>query len=367
MLWVPYLLLIFLGLFCDVFQLYDYIVILFMGLLAWLNTSAADYSSVYLAAYLNPFGIYDMDLGWSWLNYLGANLGLAYNGFACVVTIVAMILYREFGKRVGANTSLMLALFLIYPGLMSLVQFRQFVACAVGCMAVACLWTSHWKYRHLIFAALMALAFLLHRSSIVLLFALVPSFLALTGKRGRVVVVLLLVALGFVLFVNWESLCVQVFGETKTTTYLSSSAGKTAVSSLGGLRNICLLVLMAIIPFLCCSYMARVEGTREKGLFEWGLGKPVLGILFLNFVLLVLAPVVLLTNDFMRFERYGITLALALFSMMPSLRQRSVVLSCKAFYVVVCIFFAYFYVANTFDSVYTPLLNPETIPAFFAL
>ena len=124
---------------------------------------------------------------------------------------------------------------------------------------------------------------------------------------------------------------------------------------------------MAVLAYFCCRYMAKVNGTLDKGLFEWGVGKAVFGILFLNLCLLVLVPVVFLTNDFMRFERYGITLALALFAMMPSLKRRAPILSCKALYVGVCLLFAFFYVANTFDSVYVALLNPETIPPFFAL
>lgn len=365
MLWFPYVLLITIGLFCKNSKVYDFCVVLFMGLVAWLNTSAADYSSVYLPTYFNPFGVYDMDLGWSWLCDLGTKAGFYYNGFACVLTVVSMALYREFGRRIGTNTSFMLALFLIFPGLMSLVQFRQFVASSVGCFALAYLWTSDKKRRLIAFGVLIALAFLIHRSAIVLLFALLPFFLAASDKRGRVLVVLVLIAIGCVLFANWKTLTVQFFGEMRTSVYLGASEGSNGVSVLGGLRNTFLLILAAFLPYLCCRYMARIEGTLENGLFGWGIGKAPLGIFFLNAVLLVLVPVVFLTNDFMRFERHGMTMALGLFAMMPTLKKRAPVLSCKALYVAICLVFAYFYVANTFDSVYVPLLNPQYIPPFF--
>ncbi len=366
MLWTLYVLLILIGLFCNKSKAYDFGVILFMSVLAWLNTSAADYSSVYLPTYLNPFGIYDMDMGWSWLCELGARCGLYYNGFAFVITAIALVLYREFGKRVGANTSFMLALFLIYPGLMSLVQFRQFVASCVGSVAVACLWSSHGKKRFVAFAALFLLAVLLHKSVVVLAFALIPSILCTFGKRGRMLVTLAAAAIFAGLLTNWETIVVQIFGEMRTSTYLSASEGATSVSLFGGLRNALLLVLVPVLAWLCCRYMASIKGTLGRGVFEWGLGKAELGIVFLNIALLVLLPFVFLTNDFMRFERYGITLALALFAMMPELNRREPFLSCKALYVAVCFIFAYFYVANTFDSVYTPLLNPTMIPPFFA-
>lgn len=365
MLWFPYTMLILVGLFCKNSKVYDFCVILFMGILAWLNTSAADYSTVYLPTYLDPFGIYDMDLGWAWLCYLGSKLGLSYNGFACVVVITSMILYRGFGKRIGANTSFLLALFLIYPGLMSLVQLRQFVACSVGCLASAVLWTSNNKTRYASFVAMMLLAFSLHRSSVVIFLAALPAVLIPAGRRGRVVVMFALAFIGLGLLLNWKALSIRIFGEMRTNVYLGASGGVNSLSLIGGVRNALLLAFAAILPYFCCRHMAKLSGTVNKGVFEWEIGRAPLGILFLNAALLVLLPVVFLTNDFMRFERHGLTLALGLFAMMPSLRNRAPLLSCKALYVLLCLVFALFYVANSFDSVYTALLNPQSIPSFF--
>ena len=366
MLWALYILLILVGLFCNNSKVYDFVVMLFMGVLAWLNTTAADYRGVYLPTYLDPFGVYDMDLGWSWICYFGSQIGLHYNGFAFIVTVVSLVLYRWFGKRIGANTSFMLALFLIYPGLMSLVQFRQFAASVLGCAAVACLWTSKGKGRYAISALLFVGAVLLHRSAVVLALVLLSSVLAAMGKRGRVIVTLGLMAIACALLANWETIIVQLFGEMRTSVYLGAAGTSTGVSFSGGLRNAALLLFMAVLPYLCCRYMARIKGTLNNGLFGWDIGKPALGILSLNAALIVILPTVFLTNDFMRFERHGMTLALGLFAMMPGLSERAKVLSCKALYVAVCLVFAYFYVANTFDSVYTPLLNPVTVPSFFA-
>ena len=367
MFWAPYVLLIIAGLFCKNSKPYDYCVIGFMGLLAWLNTSAADYSSIYLATFLNPYGASDMDFGWSLICDLGSTLGLYYNGFAGIVTVISMVLYREFGRRIGANTSFMLALFLIYPGLISLVQLRQFVACAVGCAAFAYLWTTSSKYRYVIFGILMIFSFLLHRTTIVLLFALLAFILEVSGKKGRINVGLCLVVLAAMLLMNWEALSLSIFGEIKTNTYLTTEYGTTFVSKEGGIRNALLLILTALLPYFCCRHMSFIEDALKKSFFERGLSKAVSGIFVLNLSLLVLIPVVFVTDDFMRFERYGITFALALFAMMPSLKRRSPLFSCKALYVFVCFVFAYYFVGNAFDSVYTPLLNPVKIPPFFAL
>lgn len=365
MLWIPYVLLVLVGLFCNNSKTFDLIVILFMGTLAWLNTSAADYASVYLPIYLNPFGAHDMDPGWVWLCYFGAKAGLTYNGFSFFVVIASMVLYREFGRRIGANTSLMLSLFLIYPGLMSLVQLRQFVACSVACFAFALFWTSDNKLRNIFFVALMLLAFSLHRSAVVLLLALLPDFIAAAGRRGRVLAVLFLAIIGFFLLSNWRDLSIQLFGENRTFVYLGATGGANAVSTLGGMSNVLMLVLAALLPYFCCRHISKLNNTLEASVLDWRIGKAPLGILFLNASLLVLVPVVFLTNDFMRFERHGLSMALGLFAMMPSLEKRSPLLSCKALYVAVCLVFACLYVANSFDSVYTALLNPNGFPPFF--
>lgn len=365
MLWIPYLLLVLLGLFCKNSKAYDFFVILFMGSLAWLNTSVGDYTAVYLPIYLNPFGAHDIDPGWVWLCYFGSEAGLTYNGFSCIVVMASMVLYREFGRRIGSNTSFMLALFLIYPGLMSLVQLRQFVACSVACFAFAFFWTSEKKTRYIPFLVLILLAFSLHRSSVVLLFALLPEMLAIAGRRGRILAALVLVIIGFGLLSNWKELSIQLFGENRTSVYLGATGGANAVSALGGMRNALMLVLAALLPYICCRHIAKMRNSLDRGVLDWRIGRAPLGIIFLNVALLVLIPVVFLTNDFMRFERHGLTMALGLFAMMPSLEKRSPFLSCKALYVAVCLVFAIFYVANSFDSVYTALLNPNGLPPFF--
>lgn len=364
MLWAIYITLIIIGLFCNNSKVYDVCVVLFMGLLAWLNTQAADYALVYLPTYQSPFDIYDMDIGWSFLCQLGRLCGLYYNGFACIVTVASMLLYRWFGKKIGANTSFLLSLFLVYPGLISIVQFRQFVACSVG-LAAVCLFCSKSKWRYLWFALLMVVAISLHRTAIVLLFVTLVPILVSSSRRGRAVVILSLLVFALLIFLNWQSICVAVFGGMRTAVYLSASSGTTAVSTFGGIRNVLLVLLMAVCPYLCFRYMASLNGKPRKSLFEWAANPIIVCAVFLNLILVVLVPVVVLTNDFMRFERYGFAMALGLFAIMPSLKKRSRLLSCKAFYLAVCLIFAYTYICNSFDTVYVPLLSFTSLPPFF--
>ena len=368
MLWVIYICLIMVGLFCRNSKCYDFTVVVFLGFLALINTDSADYSGVYLATYLNPTAVEGMDPGWVLLCQMGASLNLSYNGFACILTVVSMLLLRYYCKAMGSNSSLMLSMFLIYPGLMSIVQFRQFVASAIGAVALAVI-CSKIRWRDVLFSAMAVLAFFVHRSAIILFLVLLCPVLKMFGRKGRVAAAIFLVSLGLLALLNARAIAETVFGEYRTGIYLSAFGGDTAVSSLGGVRNAALVIVMALLPFLCYRYIRRVmpvELPKETStdvlpdlvqMMEFSRT-----IVVFELTLMVLLPVVLITNDFMRFERYGFTYALALFSAMPEVRSRHPLLSCKALYVALCAIFAFSYVANTFDSVYGALLSYEYLP-----
>lgn len=310
-----------------------------------------------------------------------------------------MMLYRAFGKKLCVNTSFILALFLIYPGLMSLVQFRQFVSSAIGCLGVAFL-CSNSKRGIPYYFLLTICSVLVHRSGVVFLFALVCNVFIYCNKKSRLFIVLFGVLVMIVAFVGIEKLATLLFGELRTNFYLSATYGAPSVSLLGAIRNVFLLLFMALLLGLCCRWMSLqeseaksvehikksswifrpsrnwlfgsdwdacfVRGERKKRfLWDWDIDLAPKVIAMINICLLVIIPFVCITSDFMRFERHGFTLSLAIFSAMTLLKRRHMILSCKAFYAGLCIVFACFYVCGTFDIVYMPLLTFESIPAFF--
>lgn len=366
MLWAAYIALIFTGLFCRNLRAYDFCVIVFMGLLAWFNTKSADYM-LYLSIYANPASAVDVDFGWIALCQVGRLLGLSYNGFACVVVVLSLLLYREFAKKINGNTSLILALFLVYPGIISLVQFRQFVASTIGCLAIAFLCTNS-KRNVIWYLALVVCATLIHRTAVIFLLAILGKVFFACEKRGRLIIGFI-VAFGLLFAVaNAERLATSMFGEFRTSTYLTAGNGELAVGSLGALRNVLFLVFMALCPYFCCKIMAQQansDGSVASDFWDWNIGQAQKCIALINICLLAITPFVLITNDFMRFERHGFTLAVALFSMMPELKNRHILLSCKAFYLAICIVFGYFYAGVVFDTVYSPILTFYSVPAFF--
>ena len=348
------------GLFLRRSRVYDVAVILFMGILALLNTKAADLQTVYLPIYSNPdFYASTIDPGWIYLCKFGGLLGLSYNGFACLIAIISTSLFVYFGRKACPNESFFLALFLVYPGLMSLVQFRQFAASALTLIAV--LELSKGGIRGWIsFVITILLAFSIHRSALIVgAVGLMPLFKKF-GQRGKYIAFgIAFIILAYVTL-HAVSLSNFFFGDYKTSVYLGeTSVDNRENSFLGGLRNVAYTVgLCLFIPY-CCKLINSDGLMGSRRLLD--------SISFANIMMVAILPFLFVTNDFMRFERYAFSLALAVFSCMPYLRHRHVLLSCKAFLLLICVLFCYsFVIKGTFDSVIGALLSFEYVPRFFA-
>jgi hypothetical protein len=305
-----------------------------------------------------------LEPGWRALCRIGGTLGLSYNGFACILAIVSTYLLYLFAKGAGINTSFFLSLFLIYPGLISLVQFRQFFASAIVAAGVLFL-CREGRLKYIWFLLAVALAFTIHRSALVM--AMLVFFPLIDREKGKSRMLLIMPVLAIAVFVlfNAEEFATFAFGESKTSAYLQKTDSVAAAASyLGGIRNIVYLVGMGALALLC-AYVLRGDETGSALLRErhdlW------LAVIGGNIAMLALLPFATIGNDFMRFQRYAFTLSNALFALMPMMKRKNSVLSCKALYVAVCLAFAYpFVIAGTSDSVYVSLLSIEAFPPFFS-
>lgn len=364
MMWAVYIGLIIAGLFLKNSRAYAAFVVLFMGALAWNNTDAADYYAVYWLPYQNPDLYPSLDQGWIALCRLGGMLGLSYNGFACLVAMSATYLLYRFAKGAGVNTAFFLALVLIYPGLISLVQLRQFFASAIVAAALLFL-KQDGRLKYLMFALAVFLAFLVHRSAILMAVMLVAPLFDNANDRLRMAVLALAALAAVTALANAQEFATFLFGTEKTESYLYSTGWSNAVSELGGARNAVYIFAMLALSLLCWRFSRRDAATRS--LMDERASRIVFSAVMVgNVAMLALLPFSFISNDFMRFERYAFTYALALFALMPMLERRDPVFSCKAFYVVVCLAFAYpFVIAGTFNTVYVPLLSIEPFPAIF--
>lgn len=358
-LWTVYIALILSGLFLKRSRVYDVAVIIFMGILALLNTKAADLQNIYMPIYSNPdLYVATMDPGWIFLCKIGSLLGLSYNGFACIVAMIATAIFAYYGRRATPNESFFLALFLVYPGLMSLVQFRQFVASAVALIAVLEL-SKGGKRGWISFVIAILLAFSFHRSAIIVgTVALMPLFTKF-GKRGRFLAIGIALIILVYVTVHAVSLSNFFFGDYRTSVYLGeTSVDNRENSFFGGLRNAAYTVGLCLFVPYCSKLMLADGGEQKRRLLNL--------ISFANISIVAVLPFLFITNDFMRFERYAFSLGLTVFAGMPYIRNRHVLFSCKAFLLFVCFLFCYsLVIKGTFDSVIGALLSFDYVPSFF--
>lgn len=363
-LWIAYLALILLGLFVRRSKFYDICFILFMGIVAWLNTDSADIIDVYMPVYLAPQMDWGVEPGWRLLCSIGNALGLTYNGFALILTLVTSTLLVYFARKTTPNESYYLALFLVYPGLLSLVQFRQFVASAIVLMGVLAL-EHESKGKWAWFTIALMLAFSVHKSSVVMTGLVIMPIYQRIPRRFRWIAV----SIGIVLFIEAVSHALEisafVFGEVKTDAYfrslggdVSAGAGGNASSLAVALIDISLTLFLCIFVAHCCRCLARDE-IESVTLLKL--------IAVANAMMASLIPFLFITEDFMRFERYGFILALCAFASMPALRKRHPLFSCKAFLLLICFAFCWMYEIRgaTFGAVIGPLLSFEYIPPLF--
>lgn len=337
MIWCIYIALIVVGLFLRNSKPYALAVILFMGFLAWDNTGAADYYNIYWLPYQDPSVWLDFEPGWRFLCELGGHVGLSYNGFACLVAMLSTALLYTFAKGAHVNTSLFLSLFLIYPGPMSLVQFRQFIASTIVAGGLLFLLRSE-RSKYIAYAFIALLAYSIHRSALLMLPAVFFPIALHAGKRERILLALIALVFAAYVTINAEVLSTYFFGEAKTSAYLLQTESIVGEATrLGGIRNVVYLIGFAALSLYLHKFSKRDEiGAKVVGGTRGDFWAAILGV---NIIVLLLVPFATITNDFMRFQRYAFTYSIAFFSLMPMLSVRHRLLSCKAFYAFVCLAF----------------------------
>ena len=123
----------------------------------------------------------------------------------------------------------MLSLFLIYPGLISIVQFRQFIASSIGVVALILLFAKV-QHRYIFFIVLASFACLIHRSAAVLFLLLLWPLLRAFSRKGRTLATIFVICSCLGVISNAETISAFFFGEKRTYVYLSAYQGATAGS-----------------------------------------------------------------------------------------------------------------------------------------
>lgn len=108
---------------------------------------------------------------WACLNKLFYFLGFNYRGMVVVMLFLDYYLMHNAVRRLGGNENLYFGLFLIFPSIIQLVQFKFFTAFCVVFVGYSVLVTSK-KLSKVKYLAFIAIAFLIHNSSVMFLLLL---------------------------------------------------------------------------------------------------------------------------------------------------------------------------------------------------
>lgn len=128
------------GLFAKKTRVYDYIVIVFFCLIALNGTNGQDFA-YYQDNYLHPehYAPGVIEPGWQFLCSLFRSMGFGYGFFYAIMTLFSLLIILAVIRWLDVDRGVFWSCLLICPGLMNLVQFRQFVAMAIGLAAITCL------------------------------------------------------------------------------------------------------------------------------------------------------------------------------------------------------------------------------------
>lgn len=179
MLIIPYVIFIFYILFIKRTEKFTWVLAAaLMTFLSVTSTSYADLNNyVPLFEYVNyvelPVAAQTTGIIWACLNKLFYLLGFNYRGMVAVLLFADYYLMHNSVRRLGGNENLYFGLFLIFPSIIQLVQFKFFTASCVVFVGYSILVTSE-KFPRVKYLVFIAIAILIHTSCVMfLLFLLV--------------------------------------------------------------------------------------------------------------------------------------------------------------------------------------------------
>ena len=198
-----------------------WLIFLFSWVLFALNTNNADYRNYENAYNLIGQGQNDgyFELMFLILVKLGNLFGLSYQGFLAAMATITLLLFRKAISNFTDNMLITYGLFIVYPFMFDIVQYRNFIAYAV------CLYGLKYIYKEAVtkkdmlkYAAFVILGSLFHLSAIAYMAFLL---IALKDKKNVLVISLLFSGLFIVLlaFPNLFKLLLDLVGLSRYARY----------------------------------------------------------------------------------------------------------------------------------------------------
>lgn len=235
---------------------------------------------------------------WALLNKFFYLLGFNYRGMVAVLLLVDYYLMHDAVKRLGGNENLYFGLFLIFPSIIQLVQFKFFTAFCVAFVGYSVLVTSE-KFSRIKYLAFIAVAVLIHTSCAMFLLLLLVK----KKRFDRKIFVVITGGLTFfiVLFLNPIVNAVSRFLNPKLASrYLTNSITPSS------LMWIVIIFIVWLLSFIISSYLLSNKAFAGTAIKSKDVAFCVINYNSMAIeVLLLTLPFLLLDRNYHRFLEMG--------------------------------------------------------------
>ncbi|WP_100333075.1 EpsG family protein [Bacillus alkalisoli] len=151
-------------------KLIAFLLLIFAWVLYWGNTDNPDYAN-YTRLYtsiLNGEDIFigtDLQYGFRLLIKLGTIMGMSFEVFLAVTTLLSFLLIHSTVKRFSGNYNYIYLLYFIFPFFIDVVQFKNFIAMSIFIYSIKYLLNSSFKSK-ILYCALILIAGTIHYAAL---------------------------------------------------------------------------------------------------------------------------------------------------------------------------------------------------------
>ena len=263
-------------------------------------TTHADYTSYLLAyestEYLDVFQ--STKPGWVLLNALWRSLGATYVVFISFNTFLFTSAMLAAVRKVTNNTPFFSSLILIYPGVMNLVQIRQYFAMCLAVVAFVAL-VKGSRASKILFILLILAAASIHASALLFMVLLLAPPLQANPRIYFLAVSMLLVLCFFTdIPVRLAQL---VFNDEVSRSYFAGYGGRT--SDLSRLFTVFETTTAYLILIVAEKSFKRTNHSTKCDLV---IDDSFAYLRFLSILFIALTPVLIMNTDFLRLHRFAL-------------------------------------------------------------
>lgn len=278
--------------------IYPIFIVLF--LICYISKSLPDMENY--SDYYNEIGIGKYNtvqgIGFLYLCIIGNKLKLSYNLFKSILYLISLFLTYSTIKMFSSKKLQVFGLYLLFPGLLDLIQIRFFFATSLAIFAIGTIIKTRNKLKFVFSCFILLLACLFHTSCLFyLIFIFMPVFRKF--KIKSILKTSIFLTLFSLFFSNYflESFLYKVLPESQYSRI-------NAYFSLGHISLLALIVYCGMFALqIVVSFYLFKQSKKINYNISFENKNIIRDICIINIILFLSIPFVFFTSDFLRLQR----------------------------------------------------------------